>query len=164
MVGATRLLVNFWPMEVSNLLDFMRSGEVDCRLFPISGIMLRPQGEALVPIIPIRYGEEVSLIPQSWPMFPGLVLLTPVLLTCRSVLLVHAFPDAASANISFDAGAISVYGTSTIGFVGGGWTGTSLMVRQVNTFSSKILLLVWVTVSGLLVILPCASLLVALFN
>ena len=75
-------------------------------------------------------------------MFPGLVLLTPVLLTCRSVLLVHAFPDAASANISFDAGAISVYGTSTIGFVGGGWTGTSLMVRQVNTFSSKILLLV----------------------
>ena len=164
MGGVTILLVNCRPMEVSNLLGFLIFGEVDCRVFPISRIMLRPQGGSVVPIIPIRSGEEFSLIPQSWPMFPGVVLSTPILLTCHSVLLVHMFPDVASAKISFTAGIRSVYGVREIGFAGEGWKGTSLMVSQLNEFSSKIPFFVWINLSGLLIILPCASLLVALFN
>ena len=40
----------------------------------------------------------------------------------------------------------------------------SPMFRQLNNVWSKIPLLVWVTVSGLLIRLPCASLIVSVFN
>ena len=40
--GATRLLVNCQLMEVSNLLDFLRSGKVDFCISPIYWIALRP--------------------------------------------------------------------------------------------------------------------------
>ena len=68
---------------------------------------------------------------------------TPVLIICRGVLLVHALPNVASANISFAEGVRRVYGVIIIvGFVGGGNTETSLMVRPLNNFWSKIPLLV----------------------
>ena len=100
---------------------------------------------------------------------------TPVLLILRGVLLVHVLPDVASAKISFTAGVISVYGVSLIvRFVDRGKTGTSPMVQTLYNFWSKTLFLVWVNVSGPLLVwvyvseslvrLPCASLAVALFN
>ena len=164
MGSATRLLVNFHSMEVSNLLDLLRSGVADCLLLQIYRTTLRPQGGAVVPMIPIISGEEVSLIPQACPMFPEVVPLTPVLLICRGVLLVYTLLDVVSAKIFFTVGVIRVCGASTIGFTGRVWTGTSPMVRKLNNFPSKITLLVWVTVSGLLVRSPCVSLTVAFFN
>ena len=119
MGGATRLLFNCWLMEVLNLLDCMRSGEVDCCISPISWITLRPHGEEVAPMIPIRAREEVSLIPHEWPMFPGMVPMTPLLLTYRGVLLVHVLPDVVCAKILFTAGVINVYVTSIIVFDGG---------------------------------------------
>ena len=59
MGGATRLSVNCRSIEVSNLLDFLKSGVVDCHISSISGLTLSPQGGAVVPIVPIRAGEEV---------------------------------------------------------------------------------------------------------
>ena len=160
-------------MEVSNLLEYLRYGEVDWRISPISWNTLRPQVGALVTTIPIRSGEEVSLILQARPMFTGVVPSNTVLLTFCGVLLVHLLPGVASAEILFAAGIIRICGASTIRFDGGGWTWTSLIFRYLNNFLSNILLLVWVSVSGpllvkvtvygLLVIPPCASLTVALF-
>ena len=114
-------------------------------------------------MIPIRARKEVSLIPQVWTMFPGMVLLTPVLLTCRVILLVHAFTDVASAKILFNTGVIRFYGASTIRFSGEGKVDTFLMVLQLKMFLSKHHCL-WVTVFRLLVWSPCVSLAVALFN
>ena len=105
-------------------------------------------------------------------------LLTPVLLICRGVLLVHALPDNASTNISFAAGVSSVCGVSLLveilRFVRRGTTETSPMVRQLNNFWANLSLLVWVTVygpllvwvtvSGLLVISTCVSLTFVMFN
>ena len=68
--------------------------------------------------------------------------MTPVLLNRRGVLDAHAPPDAASTTISFVAGVRSVGGVNTTttipGFVDGGKKG---MVRKLNKFCSKILLL-----------------------
>ena len=92
-------------------------------------------------------------------------LSTPVLLIHCRVLLVYAFPDVESSKITFTTGIRSICDTSLIiGFVGGGNIETYLMVRQLNNVWSKILLLVWVTVSGFLSILPCESLAVTVFN
>ena len=151
-------------MELSNLLDFLRSRVADWLLLLISGITLRPHGGAVVPMITIISGEEVSLIIQACPILHGVVTLTPVLLICRGVLLVYTLLDVASEKIFFTIGVISVCGSIKIGFTGRVWTGTSPMVRQLNTFTSKITLLVWVTVSGLIVRSPCASLTVAFLN
>ena len=104
--------------------------------------MLRPKGGAL-PIIPIRAGEDVSTIPIELSIPPGVLPLTPLLLTCRGVLDLHAPPDTACTNISFVTSVRSVGGVNLItaipGFVGGGETG---MVRQLNNFCSKFLFLV----------------------
>ena len=164
MGGATRLLVNCRSMEVSNLLYFLKSGVADCRILSISGLMLRTQGGAVVTIIKIRDGDEVSLIPQEWPILPGMVPSTPILIIFRGVLLVHALPGVASTNIFFTASVISICAASITGFVGGVKAEIYPMVRQLNNVSSSILLLVWVTASELFVRLPCASLAVALFN
>ena len=147
---------------------------MDRRISPISWLTLRPQGRSVSPMIPIRSGEEFSLIPQALSMFHGVVLLTPILITCRGILLVHTLPNVASANIFFATGVISVYGASKIGFSSRVWTGTSPMVRHLNIFAPKILLVVRVTMSGPLLVwetgsrslvrLPCTSLAVALFN
>ena len=164
MSGANRWLVNCRSMEVSNSLEFIKSGIAGCLLLPISGLTLRPQGGAVVPIIPIRVWEEVLLISQAWTIFPGVVPLTPFLLTWWGVLLVHALPNVSSVNIFFAAGVIGICGASTIVFSSGGWIETSPMVRPLNKFWSKILLLMWVTVSVLIVRSPYASLAFTLFN
>ena len=71
-------------------------------------------------------------------MLPGVVLSTPVLLTCRGVLLVHAVPNVAFENIFFTTGIISVCGVTTIRFDGGGKEETFLMVLQLNNFRPKL--------------------------
>ena len=67
----------------------------------------------------------------------------PVLMIHRGVLIVQALPDVAYAKIYFATGVSSVCGVNLIvGFVGGGKTETSLMVRPLNNFWFKIPLLV----------------------
>ena len=119
MVGATRLLVGCLLMEVSNLLGFLRSGEVYCCIFPIYWLFLRPQGGAVAPMIPIRSGWEFLFIPQALTMFPGVVPPTPVLLACHDIQLVRVLPYVASAKIFFAAGVISICGAIIISFAGG---------------------------------------------
>ena len=75
-------------------------------------------------------------------MLPGVVPPTPVLLTCRGIRLVHAFPDVAYAKIIFTANVISICGASTIGFSGGGKAENFPMVPQLNNVLYKIALLV----------------------
>ena len=49
MRGATKLLVNFPSMQVSNVSEFMRFGIADCHVFPIPGILIYSAGgEVLV--------------------------------------------------------------------------------------------------------------------
>ena len=95
-------------------------------------------------------------------------LSTPFLMIRPGFLLVHTLSDVAPVSISFTTGIGSVCGVflilAILGLVGGGKTETSLMVRQLKMFWSKIPLLVLVTVSGSLVRPPCASLAVAVFN
>ena len=142
MGGTTRLLAIYQSMEVSNLLDYLRSGEIDCRISPISWLMLRPQCGAVDPMIPIRYGEEVSMIPQARPMFLGVIPLAPILINFHCARLVHAFTDAVYAEIFIIIGVISIYGTSTIVFASRDEAETFTLVLQLNQFSSKIPLLV----------------------
>ena len=66
--------------------------------------------------------------PTSMTNFPWGGSTTPVLFTCRGVLLVLTFHSVTSANIFFTAGIVSVRGASTIGFASKVWTGTSLMI------------------------------------
>ena len=73
MGGATKLLVKFPSMEVSNLLKYTRSGVADFCIFPILGITLRPYGGAvvvslvpmviLVQLLSLEDGVEYLLIP-----------------------------------------------------------------------------------------------------
>ena len=67
----------------------------------------------------IRSGEEVSTIPIEFSILPGLLMLTPVLLTCCRVMNVHTPPDAAYATISFIAGIESVGGVNIIDTIPG---------------------------------------------
>ena len=138
-----RLSENFPSTAVSNFWGFLtKPWEVDCRILSTSWINLIPQGVSS-PIIPIIYGEDVSKIPITLSMPPGMLPLMPVLLNCRLVLDVHAPPDAMSTNVSFVSGIRSVGGVNIITkipvFVSRGKTG---MVRQLNIFCSKIPLLV----------------------
>ena len=102
---------------------------------------MRSQGRT-VPIITIRAGEGVSTILIALSMLHGVLPLSPVLLTCRKILDVHALLDTACATISFVVGFTSIGGGNIIDaiprFVGGGKIG---MVRQLNNFCSKIMLL-----------------------
>ena len=90
-------------------------------------------------------------------MPPGVIPLTPVLLTFRRFLLTHTLPDAASATTSFVAGVKSVCGTTTIGaifwsilgFIIGTTTGR---VQLLNNFSSNSPLLVSLTFSFLFLV------------
>ena len=50
MGGATILLVNFLSMEVSNLLDSLKSWVADCRILSICGLTLRTQVRKVVPL------------------------------------------------------------------------------------------------------------------
>ena len=50
MGGTTILLVNCQSMEVSNLLDFLKFGVVDCRVLTIFGLTLIPQVGSVVPM------------------------------------------------------------------------------------------------------------------
>ena len=72
MGGATKLLVNFQSMAASNLLEFLRFGEADCHLFPITGILISSASgavlvplftmEMLVPLLSMESGLEFLLI------------------------------------------------------------------------------------------------------
>ena len=110
--------------------------------------MLRPQGESvvasivtmgiLVLLLSLEAGVKYFLIPQLIGVENGMDLSTPVLMIHCEVLLVQALPNVASVNISFTAGVSSICGviliTEILGFVGGGKTETSSMVRQLNNF------------------------------
>ena len=176
MGGATRLLVNSWSLEVYNLLDFLKYWVADCHKFSISRLMLRPQSGSVAPMkivvlvplflaLSLESGVKYLLITLSIVLDIGMDISTPLLMIHWSVLIVHTLPDVASAKISFTAGVSSVCGVSlNVVFLGGGTTKNYLMVRQLNNLWSRIPLLVWVTVSRLLVRSTCASLAVALFN
>ena len=58
-------------------------------------------------------------MPIFLPMLPGVLPLTPVLLTRHVVMDVHAPPDDASANISFAAGVRSAGGVNIISTIPG---------------------------------------------
>ena len=138
-----QLLDNFPSTIASNFWDCLtKPGLVNFHISPTSWLKLRPQvGE--VPIIPIRYEEDVSTMPIALSMLPGVLLSTPVLLTFCGVLNVHAPPDAVSTNISFVTGVRSIYGVNLIAefpwFVGRGKAG---MVQKLNNLCSRISLLV----------------------
>ena len=59
MGNATRSSVNCRSMEVSNLLEFIKSRVADFRILSNSGIMLRPQGWEVAPM------EILVLVPAS---------------------------------------------------------------------------------------------------
>ena len=138
---------NFPSIIVSNFwVCLTKPGEVDCCLFTTCWNTLRPKGEE-VPTIPIRTGEGCSMTLKSLQMTPGVLPLTPVLLTCRGLLFIHTPPDVVSMTNYFLAGINSVYGANIISaihwsipmFIPGGKRG---MVRLLNNFFSKFLLLV----------------------
>ena len=97
---------NFWYCPTNH-------GDVDCRLLPTYWLQLRPQGGE-VPTIPIRTVVEVSTTLISLQISPGVLLLTPTLLNCHGVLLIHALPDATSATTYFVAGVNRVCGANII--------------------------------------------------
>ena len=170
MDRATRLLVNLTSMEVSNLLDFLKSGVGDCRILSTFYFMLRPQGGSLVPmgimvpVLSLESGLENLLIPVWIGVEIGMDPSTPVLIIHHRVLLVHSLPGIDLAKISSTLGVSSVCDVSLIvDFVSRSKTETSPMIRQ-HIFLSMIQLVVWVTLSGLLVRFPCASLTVTVFN
>ena len=116
-----------------------KSEELDCRISPTSWIKLRPQG-GLVPIIPIRTGEDVSTIPIALPMLHGLLMLMPGLLTCCGVLWIHTLPDAVSTKIPLVAGVKCFCGVNLIviilwsipGFVSGGHDRNGPVNQSIN--------------------------------
>ena len=103
-----------------------KPGKVDFRISPTSWIKLRPQC-GTVPTIPIGYGYYVSTIPIALSIPYGLIPSTPVILTFRGVLDIHAPSDAVFVNISFVAGVRSIGCVNMIsaipGFFYGGKTG-----------------------------------------
>ena len=80
-------LSDFFPSTAeSKFWDFLtKSWEIYCHILPTFGIKLSPQAGA-GPRIPIRSGEDVSTMPISLKMSPGVHLLAHVMLTCRGVL------------------------------------------------------------------------------
>ena len=142
-------------MEVSNLLDPLKSGVEDFRISSISEITFRSQGGAVVPmgiLVPVPLGPLMSLetgveyfshSTMSWIVnWDGYVNTSPTN-SPRDVLLVHALPEVSSAKLSITAGVRSICVVSIIvRFVSRGNTETSLMFQQLNNVLSKILLLV----------------------
>ena len=73
MGGATKLLVNFSSMEVSNLSESLRFGVADCLLFPIPGLHIALEDgavlvqlvlmEILVLLLLLESGVEFFLLP-----------------------------------------------------------------------------------------------------
>ena len=53
----------------------------------------------------------------SLQMSPGVLPSTPILLTCREVILIHAPPDAVSATTSFVTVAKIICGANKIGAI-----------------------------------------------
>ena len=148
--------MNFLWMEVSKWSESLRFGVADCLLFPIPRLKIASVGGAvllllvtmkiLVPALSLEAGVQVFIITLwSWVEI-GMDMLMSVLINCPQVLFVHAFSAAASTNIYCTTVVRNICGTISItsipGFVGGGKTETSLMVRQLNKFWSKIPLLV----------------------
>ena len=91
---------------------------------------MRTQGGS-VPIISIITKEEVSMMPIALPIFPGVLLMTPVLLTHQKILDVYILPNAVYAINYFVLGIRSNRGINLItatpwsipGFVNRGKTG-----------------------------------------
>ena len=87
---------------------------------------MRPQG-GVVPIIPIRSGEDISTMPIEFLFLPGVLPYTPVILPRRRALDAHTPLNAAFAMIFFVTGVRNVYGINLIAaipwFVGRGKTG-----------------------------------------
>ena len=122
---------NFPSTTASNFWDFRtKHGEVDFRLLPTSWFKLRPQGRE-VPKITIRTVEDNSTALTALRMSPGVLSLTPVLITYRGVLLIHAPSEAVSTTTSFVAFIKRICGANIIGatpwsihgFIGGVKTG-----------------------------------------
>ena len=107
-------------LSVNDSVQFLgfltKPGEVDCNLSPIYWIKLRSQG-GVVTTIKIRTGEEGSTMKIASPMLPGVLPLTPILLTRHGVLGVHAPPNSASATIYFITGVKSVFDVNLIGTI-----------------------------------------------
>ena len=147
-------------MEVSNILDFIKSGVEDCRISSIFGLMLGPQGGAvasietlvpgpLFPALSLEAAREYLLILLWIGVEIGMDPSTQVLLIFHGVLLVHELSVVVPAKISFTIGVSRICDISLIvRFILRGKADTSTMVRPLNNFWSKITLPVWVTVSG----------------
>ena len=72
-------------------------------------------------------------------MIPGVLLLTPVVLTCHGVLDINAPSDTMCANISFISGVRSVGGANLVATIPGLIVrGKIGVVQQLNMFCSKI--------------------------
>ena len=86
---------------------------------PSSWLKLRPQG-GKVTIIIIRSGKDISIMLIELSILPGVLPLTPVLITCHILLGFHVLPTA----IYFVTGVRSICGVNLISsiprFVGGG--------------------------------------------
>ena len=111
-------------------------------------------GSATIPMIT---GEGACSKRTVLQTSHGVLLLTPIFITCRGVLLTHAPPHATSATTSFVSDIKSAYGAATIGTILGSilrfivWT-TIERVRLLNIFYSIFLLLVSVTFSFLFLV------------
>ena len=152
--------------------------DVDFRFLATWLILISPQG-GVVASIPISTGKGAFFTLTTCPMSSGVLPSMPVLLTLHGVLLTHAPPGAASATTSFVAGVNSVSIASVAplksaqssgqssGLILGwrqGESGYSIFLFRITVASIcnfLLPLLVWITVSGLCVRSPCASLAVA---
>ena len=72
-------------------------------------------------------------------MLPGVLILTPVLLTCRGVLLTHEPPNAASVTTSFFSGTKRVCGANIIGVIPWSIPGSLPGARKNGTVTQYIL-------------------------
>ena len=170
---------NFRQRQCHIFLAFLTSsGEEDCNFSPNWNLMLRPQAGEMVGI-PIITGEGSGLDHTSRPVSHGVLLSTPVRLTCLRVRLTHSPPHTACTETSFVAGVESVWEAPPIGAILSSILGfivetTTGRVQLLNNLCSKypllvsvtfyFLLLVWVTVFVLRVRLPCASLEISEFD
>ena len=141
-------------MEVSNLLEFLKSGVADFRVSSIFGFKLRPKDGPVLPMVFLVLVPLVPLLTLKASVEDLLSLLqigvkirmdlsTPVLLIRRKVILVHALHGVTLTKIFSIEGVRSVCGVSiVVRFISGGKAETSMMVRQLNNFWFKIPLLV----------------------
>ena len=128
MDAESRSLGNFPSTTASNFWVFpTKPVEVDCCLFSTCYLTLTPQGGE-VATIPMRNGKGGSTNLSSLRLPPGVLPSTPVLVTCRRVMLIHPPHDTTSTMISFFSGSKSVCGANnlaqSIGQSPGSFTGT----------------------------------------